>query len=35
MRDEERRLHARAAEVLDLLGLSPRAHVQAAALPYG
>ena len=35
MRDEERRLHAGAAEVLDLLGLSGRAHVQAAALPYG
>ena len=35
MRDEERRLHARAAEVLDLLGLAPRAHMQAAALPYG
>ncbi|MBI3635687.1 MAG: ABC transporter ATP-binding protein, partial [Candidatus Rokubacteria bacterium] len=35
MRAEERRLRARAGDVLDLLGLAERADVPAAALPYG
>ena len=35
MREEERRLRARAEEVLALVGLSARASLPAAALPYG
>jgi ABC-type branched-subunit amino acid transport system ATPase component len=35
MRDEERRLGARAREILALLGLEARAAMPAAALPYG
>jgi ABC-type branched-subunit amino acid transport system ATPase component len=35
MREEERRLHQRAREVLDFVGLEGRAGVVASALPYG
>ncbi len=35
MREEERRLRERALEILEVVGLSGRADVPAAALPYG
>ena len=35
MRDEERRLRARAEAVLERLGLAARAHLPAGTLPYG
>jgi len=35
MREEERHLRARAWQVLERVGLEPRAHVAASLLPYG